>query len=177
MIIDKQKAMKIFDKAAELALTTAGISMVSKAKNNLTSAKKRDTGLLINSVAHKVKIGNQYSIAKTTYKSSATIEDNEQSDNSVIVGTNLNYAQYIELGTSPHTTNTNSAEFLENINKWLDRHGIVDKSIRYLIIRKIRRNGTVASPYLRPVFDNISPKMESIFATAFKKVTANWGTI
>jgi hypothetical protein len=159
--IDKAKAEEVYNKAALIALTMAGITLTARAKGNL---KNKDTGELVNSIGYKTKVTG-------SEKSSVSLEYKEQPNNSVVTGTNLEYAPYIELGTGPHRTDYKKEEFKENMNKWLDRHGITDPSIRFLIIRAIRRRGTAAHPYLRPALDSTGSQVEAMFAKAFKQVT------
>jgi hypothetical protein len=162
--IDKAKAEKVFNDAALIALTMAGISMVSKAKSSLTESGKRDRGDLINSLGYKVKVAGKES-------NTVSLQDDGQENNTVIAGTNKEYAPYIEKGTGPHRTDYKKEEFAENMKGWFDRHGIIDPKIRFLIIRAIRRRGTTAYPFLRPALDSVSPKVEAMFVKAFKQVT------
>jgi len=162
VVWDYNKALEVFNNNARKALTMIGIQTKAKAQVTLNGQGKRDTGLLMNSIGYKVKVGEKEE------SDGNSLDGSEQSDNSVIVGTNVDYANYIEGGSGPHRTDYKSAEFLENINKWLDRHGIMDKSARFLIIRSIRRHGTSAHPFLRPALDYISGKARNIIQSVFR---------
>lgn len=69
--------LRALEEQKETALETIGLQAVSYTKNNLTKAGKRNTGNLINSISHEVRI----------------------SEDAVYVGSNVEYAPYVEYGT------------------------------------------------------------------------------
>lgn len=69
-----------FSKAIEKALETVGLTAEAYAKRNLTEGGHVDTGRLRNSITHRV--------------------DTDKKE--VIIGTNVEYAPYVELGTGVH---------------------------------------------------------------------------
>jgi hypothetical protein len=164
-----EKVKKAFAKGTETALTMMGIRLQAEAVINLSKKGKRDTGALVNSIGYKVLANGK------TKSSNMSLNAETQDPNSVIVGTNLNYSQYIEMGSGPHRTNYKSAEFKENMAGWFRRHGIFDKGIQFLILRKIRKHGTLAAPYLRPALDKVKTQAERITALAFKTAMGGEG--
>lgn len=110
---------ELFEQACERALVRMGLSAEGFAKKNLTRSKVVDTGLLRNSVTYavsgqeaakkdykarkatKVKDENgKYTKVLKTGKYSGTAPESEDGSKSVYIGTNVEYAPYIELGTS-----------------------------------------------------------------------------
>lgn len=69
--------LNAFQSQIEAALEAVGQQAETHAKQNLTAAGKRDTGDLVNSIAHEVRI----------------------SEDAVYIGTNVEYAKYVEHGT------------------------------------------------------------------------------
>jgi len=65
------------------ALEAVGQQAETHAKNNLTAAGKRNTGGLINSISHEVRMA----------------------EDAVYVGSNVEYATYVEYGTGIHGEN------------------------------------------------------------------------
>ena len=68
------------------------------------------------------------------------------------VGTADPKAKYVEWDTSPHQTPRDSAQFIANMIDWGQRHNLSKDFINHLI-RKIRRTGTSAHPFMRPTKD------------------------
>lgn len=75
---NSQEVLSALESAVERALEKCGITAESIAKANITKQKAVDTGNLRNSITHKV------------------------SGDSVYIGTNVEYAPYIELGTGKY---------------------------------------------------------------------------
>ena len=67
----------------EAALEAIGQQVGTHAKQNLTAAGKRNTGNLVNSIAHEVRI----------------------SEDAVYIGSNVEYAKYLEYGTGKYGEN------------------------------------------------------------------------
>lgn len=93
------------EKAVERAAEIIGGMIESKAKENITDNGNVDTGLLRNSITHGIE-GGKTSIS--SYKAdrgsgsgsySGTIPKGNDSGTVVVVGTNVFYAPFIELGT------------------------------------------------------------------------------
>lgn len=68
------------------------------------------------------------------------------------VNTALLYAPHIEFGTGKHRKRRGSKEFVRGIEKWMRRHGIPEEAL-FPILRKIRKEGTDARPFLGPAYD------------------------
>lgn len=70
--------------------------------------------------------------------------------NSVIIGTDKEYAPFIEFGSGPHISDVQKEEFIANLTAWAHRHGIEDP---WPLIQAIRKRGTTAKPFLRPAVE------------------------
>jgi len=101
------------------ALNRGAQRVVSSSKRNLRSNKSISTGLLRRSIAKEVKVGNR--------------------EVSAIVGTNVNYAGYVEEGTRPHKIRPSNKRFL--------RFVIGGKVI---FAKEVNHPGSKAKPYLVP---------------------------
>jgi hypothetical protein len=128
----------------EKGLTYIGENGVNIAKTLLDA---NDTGGLRSSITKEVELSGD--------------------GGAVRVGTEKEYAPYVEGGSAPHKTSAKSADFIENITAWCARHGIKDV---YLVIRYIRRYGTSAHPFLRPSFDEMSKKADDILTRYLAEV-------
>lgn len=106
------EALKAKNEALDRALEIIGGTIERYAKENLTSKKAVDTGLLRNSVTYAISGGSAHKQKYTADKGkgneapkkgyySGTVGSSEEK--AVYVGTNVEYAQYIEFGTSKMT--------------------------------------------------------------------------
>jgi len=68
------------------------------------------------------------------------------------IGTNVDYAPFIEFGSSPHQSPDGSQEFVESMLRWGHLHGM-DDSQSWAVIQHIRKNGTKPKPFLTPALD------------------------
>ena len=102
----KKKVEQELDEAMQRAYKTIGMMAESQAKRNLTNNKSVDTGLLRNSVTF-AEGGKSANISG--YKADrgdgsgsyyGTAPTDGKDDYSVYIGTNVEYAAYVELGTS-----------------------------------------------------------------------------
>lgn len=110
---NKDIVLDALDEAVERALMAVGNNAANYARNNAPT----ETGRLKNSITHVM-----------------------EGDNTVIIGTNVEYAPYVELGTGIHATNGNGRKtpwsYKDEEGNW---H---------------RTSGQVAHPYLRPAIND-----------------------
>jgi HK97 gp10 family phage protein len=69
-----------------------------------------------------------------------------------VIGSNVTYAPFVELGTKPHFPP------IEAVAVWAARHGMS----AYAVALAIARRGTKAHPYLQPAFDENRSAIEAI---------------
>lgn len=82
-----------------------------------------------------------------------------------IVGSNVKYAPFVEMGTKPHYPP------LAALEKWANRHGIS----AYLVQRAIGKRGTKARPFLKPAFEaNVQRIINLIGQTVSRIVSARY---
>ena len=102
----KKEIQRQLDDALDRALMTVGMMGESEAKRNLTKNKSVDTGLLRNSITY-ARGGKPANIS--AYKAdkgdgsgsySGTASKDPKDEYAVYIGTNVEYAPYVELGTS-----------------------------------------------------------------------------
>lgn len=88
----------------------------------------------------------------------------------VDIGSANDHAFYVEEGSSPHVNPEGSDEFVAEIEDWVRRMGW-DEGIAYVIIKKIREEGTDAIPFVKPTAD----KLQSIALPICKEaIEAFW---
>jgi len=87
---------------------------------------------------------------------------------SISVGPTVKYAPNLEYGSSPHTTSTNSEEFVESITLWGKRKGLDDYEI-FQLIKHIRKYGTKPHPFLGPAYYSNIEKIKLMIKTALGK--------
>ena len=79
---------------------------------------------------------------------------NKQVDNkSAVIGTNVEYAPYVEFGTRPHKAPISA------LKGWADRHGIPVGAVWMSIAKK----GTKAQPFLLPALVDNVKKIIAVF--------------
>ena len=78
-----------------------------------------------------------------------------------VVGSNVTYAPYVELGTRPHWPPVSALE------PWARRHG----TSAYLVARAISRRGTKARKFLQRAFEENQTRIITMLETAVKKIT------
>lgn len=71
-----------------------------------------------------------------------SIQIQEQGENEILVGTNLEYAPYIEFGTEPHYPP------IEPLKKWVRRKLNVEEDVAYAVQQKIGQEGTEPNPFM-----------------------------
>jgi hypothetical protein len=95
-----KEVLSALDKAVERGLEAIGLTAEGHAKKNETAV---DTGLLRNSITYAVsgKSANTKAYKSDDGSKSGTYEGQapEEKDKAVYIGTNVEYAPYIELGT------------------------------------------------------------------------------
>jgi HK97 gp10 family phage protein len=77
-----------------------------------------------------------------------------------VVGSNVVYAPYQELGTRPHFPP------IAALQVWARRHGIS----AFLVARAISVRGTPAKHFLKNAFDEAKPRIYAIFDRALNKI-------
>lgn len=85
------------------------------------------------------------------------------------IGTNVEYAIYMEYGTGSHKTNERSAEFIENILIWAEKRGLEG----WAVIKSIRKKGTKARSFMRNGFLRAKPKIMNYYGQHFSKWLAD----
>lgn len=78
-----------------------------------------------------------------------------------VVGSNVTYAPYVELGTRPHWPPISALEV------WAQRH----HTSAFLVARAISRRGTKAVEYLQRAFRDNRDKIEARFNKAVEQIT------
>lgn len=78
-----------------------------------------------------------------------------------IVGSNVKYAPYVELGTRPHWPPIGALE------TWARSHG----TSAFLVARAIARRGTKAVKFLQRAFEENAPRIVRMIDLAVKKIT------
>ncbi len=148
-----------FLKAIIVALTQCGLLAERYAKQNITEVKAVYTGYLRNSITFALDAEEpavqSYKAAKGgktgTYTGKADKET--KGDRAVYIGTNVEYAPYVELGTGIHTTGgrTDAWIYQDDSGKW---H---------------RTNGMKARPYLKPAIAGHMDEYKKIIREAMTK--------
>lgn len=99
-----EQVLDALDDAIERALTRIGLSAEGYAKKELTKNKNVDTGLLRNSITFAISGEpaniSSYKADKGNGTGSYSGNAPEDKKKSVYIGTNVEYAAYVELGTS-----------------------------------------------------------------------------
>lgn len=104
-----EEAIHNLDEAVEAAMEKIGMKMEGYAKLELTSQDAVDTGRLRNSISHvthtkaeskSYRWGDSSKGRGTKGGSDSTDPRSIPKEHTVVVGTNVEYAPYIELGTS-----------------------------------------------------------------------------
>lgn len=145
-----------FDEALLRALEICGGMAESYAKENLTANGSVDTGLLRNSITHAVG-GEPAAISgykadvgdgSGSYSGNAPTEDTPY----VMVGTNVEYAVYVEKGTGKHTSGGRQTAWTYKDSKgnW---HATT---------------GGRAKPYLQPAVENHEEEYRRVFEEELK---------
>ena len=102
--------------AVERALEAVGIQASSHAVQNIKASGRVDTGLLKNSITHAISSEKpskeQYSADKGggTGRYDSSAPDDPENMKAVYIGTNVEYAPYVEMGTDRMT----AAHFIKN---------------------------------------------------------------
>ena len=125
------------DRAIEKALTMIGGLIESAAKEQLTANGSVDTGLLRNSITYALggeypaaaqytnngngtdKAGRKIDPKEGTYDTPAPADTG--SERTVYIGTNVEYAPYVELGTSRMTAKPYLRPAVENNRKKIEK--------------------------------------------------------
>lgn len=119
-------------------IKNAAIYCMGEAKRNVSRPYPQgavDTGQLMNSITIEERIG--------------------ENQINYLIGTNVNYAPYVEYGTRPHFPP------VQALMEWVKRHARGSKSlfgkddtrkVAYAIAFTISKRGTTPRPFLRPAF-------------------------
>lgn len=102
---NSDEVLNALEDAVGRALEAIGIQAESHAKANLTEAGRVDTGRLRNSITHQVggNAGFSYNYSDDRGNNFSQKVGSTHDNNSVYIGTNVEYAPYIEDGTSKIT--------------------------------------------------------------------------
>lgn len=86
------------------------------------------------------------------------------------IGTPLEYAEYVEYGTKPHTPP------VQPIQDWVEvklgLSGDAARGAAFAIAKAIGRRGTAAQPVWEPTFTRLQPMLRSKVAAAMARVTS-----
>lgn len=149
---NKQQILDEFDEAIMKALITCGGTAESYAKNNLRDSHAIDTGLLRNSVTWAIdgEMPNIQSYVADKGEGMGQYEGTapKMSDPTVFVGTNVEYAPYIEFGTGAKNTSGGRD------TPW----GYKDKNGE-----TVWTSGMPARPFIAPAVADHIEKYQSIF--------------
>lgn len=130
-----QKATNVVEKA----LVKGGL-MVERDAKRLCPA---DTGRLRASISHRLTgAGTKNPVVE--------------------VGTNVEYAPYVEFGTRPHYPPPGA------LRRWAQLHGM-KPGAEFAIARKIAAKGTPAKPFLFPAFNANKDKVKQMVVEAIRK--------
>jgi HK97 gp10 family phage protein len=77
----------------------------------------------------------------------------------ISIGPTVAYGAAVEFGTSPHTTDEGSEDFVANITLWGQRKGMDEHEI-FELIDHIRKFGTKPHPYLMPAYYQLLPSIK-----------------
>jgi len=131
-IVDNTKeALAAIKKAKQKGLEKCGLKAEGYAKKNLTANKSVDTGNLRNSITHKVAGNDAY------------------------IGTNVEYAPYVEFGTGIYASKGTSAKEIPWV--YQDSGG-----------NWHRTKGSRPKPYLRPAASEHGEEYKQIIKDALK---------
>lgn len=112
-----------------------------------------NAGLLVERNA-KENIRNNRNVNHGTLRRSVAC--NKVDDFSVVIGTNIEYASFIEYGTRAHEIRPINGKAL----KWKGPNG------KYMFAKKVKHPGTKANPFLVPAFEDgieyLDDKLEKI---------------
>ena len=128
----RKEIIDYFQKQSLVALEKCGLFAEGEAKVNLTKQKAVDTGALRNSITHKVK--------------------EESKGGTVHIGTNMEYAPYIEFGTGIHYEGGRRTSW-----SYQDRKGQWHMT-----------NGQRAKPYLKPAITDHTDEYKRIIEQELK---------
>jgi len=128
-----QQALNAMHKQVERALTMIGLKAEGYAQVSLTEQGAVDTGNLRNSITHKVKINHN--------------------EHSVYVGSNVEYAPYIEYGTGVYYEGGRKTPWF-----YKGKDGNYYKTV-----------GMKARPYLRPSISNHQKEYKEIIEDELKR--------
>lgn len=101
--------LSLMDRAVRRGLMAIGITAEGHAKVNITEFPRVDTGRLRNSITYVVSEneGMDFSYSDNDGKSYNDVRGNGAAAASVYIGTNVEYAPYVELGTGIYATDGN----------------------------------------------------------------------
>lgn len=101
---NSKKVLEEFDNALDRALIRMGMSAEGYAKKALTSQHAVDTGLLRNSITFAISGGeaniSDYKANRGDGSGSYSGSAPSEKEKAVYIGTNVEYAAYVELGTT-----------------------------------------------------------------------------
>lgn len=150
------------DKALARAAEIIGGMMESRAKEIITNNGNVDTGLLRNSITHGIE-GGKTSV--DSYKAdrgdgsgsySGTIPKTSEQGTTVVVGTNVFYAPFIELGTGKYAEGGNGRSVPW---KYQDEKGEWHTT-----------SGYPPHPFLRPAVDGRAEEFKRVVAGELSKI-------
>ena len=97
----------------------------------------------------------------------ASIHTRKESWNTVIVGTDVEYAPYVEYGTPPHMPP------VEALKSWASRHKMGEKAA-WALAKKIEKLGTQPQPFMRPALRANKQKIEDLLAREVERIVKKY---
>jgi phage gpG-like protein len=127
----------VIQREIQTALTKSGLVVEGRAKELAPT----DTGKLRQSITSQVR------------------------SDSVLIGTNLQYAPTMEFGRRPGAAMPPAGALLG----WMNRHGI-DPRLEYVVRRSIARKGIAAKRYLRGALEQNTARIDGFFREAAQNI-------
>jgi HK97 gp10 family phage protein len=144
-------------RAIEAGLINVGMQIVSEAEARCP----RDTGRLAGSITWAT--AEQHSQPTGEAKPGDGVQ-HDGTPNTVMAGTNVEYATHVEYGTAPHEIRPKNKKALY----W--------KGAEHPVA-VVHHPGTAAQPFLRPGFEAVRPKAQKIFKAQVDQSLAKFGVM
>ena len=93
----------------------------------------------------------------------SSIHTRKEDWNKVIVGTDVEYAPYVEYGTPPHMPP------VEALKRWASRHKMGEKAA-WALAKTIEKHGTQPQPFMRPALAGNRQKIQELFTRRFGEI-------
>jgi len=90
-------------------------------------------------------------------------------EHQVFIGSNVEYAPYVEFGTDPHFPP------LDAMQPWARRHGFpAGRSGAFLVAQAIARRGTRARAFLKPALESSAGAIKGFLGAAAREIERRW---